>query len=109
MNRGKGSGGGQLPACLVRKAGHSGYSNNSGRVIWVVGNSGIKNYYPIFAPKKHYLFGFGFYPIYQKLTKPTILEEFKYHFKAINNSPINHIMSLYQLSSEHKSTLIHTK
>jgi hypothetical protein len=36
------------------KAGHSGYPKNSGRVIRVVGNSGIKNCYPIFVLKKHY-------------------------------------------------------
>jgi hypothetical protein len=36
------------------KGGHSGYPKNSGRVIRVVGNSGIKNCYPIFAPKKYY-------------------------------------------------------
>jgi hypothetical protein len=36
------------------KAGHSGYPKNSGRVIRVVRNSGIKNCYPIFVPKKHY-------------------------------------------------------
>jgi hypothetical protein len=38
----------------TNKARHSGYPKNSGRVIRVVGNSGIENYYPIFAPKKHY-------------------------------------------------------
>jgi hypothetical protein len=39
----------------VAKAGHSGYPKNSGRVIRVVGNSGIKNCYPIFfVLKKHY-------------------------------------------------------
>jgi hypothetical protein len=42
-------------SCLVRKAGHSGYSKNSGRVIRVAGNSDIKNCYPNFASKKHYL------------------------------------------------------
>jgi hypothetical protein len=36
------------------KGGHSGYPKNAGRVIRVVGNSGIKNCYPIFAPKKYY-------------------------------------------------------
>jgi hypothetical protein len=39
---------------LSRKAGHSGYPKISGRVIRVVGNSGIENCYPIFALKKHY-------------------------------------------------------
>jgi hypothetical protein len=36
----------------VAKAGHSGYLKNLGRVIRVVRNSGIKNYYPIFFPEK---------------------------------------------------------
>jgi hypothetical protein len=36
------------------KAGHSGYPKNLGQVIRVVENSGIKNCYLIFIPKKNY-------------------------------------------------------
>jgi hypothetical protein len=39
---------------IESKTGHSGYPKILGRVIRVVGNSGIENCYPIFAPKKHY-------------------------------------------------------
>jgi hypothetical protein len=43
-----------LCTSLTHKAGHSGYPKNLGRVIRVVENLGIKNCYPIFAPKKQY-------------------------------------------------------
>ena len=36
------------------KPGRSGYPIFSGRVIWVIQNSGNENCYPILPPKKHY-------------------------------------------------------
>jgi hypothetical protein len=39
---------------VLPKATHSGYPKNSGRVIRVVRNSGIKNCYLFFVLKKHY-------------------------------------------------------
>jgi hypothetical protein len=55
-------------AHVVRiRGGCSGYPISSGRVIWVLRNSGNENHYPISAPEKHYpqirvpaKIGFGF-------------------------------------------------
>jgi hypothetical protein len=44
----------QKGSTILPKARHSGYLKISGRVIRVLGNSGIEKCYPIFAPKKHY-------------------------------------------------------
>jgi hypothetical protein len=58
--------------------GRLGYPKSSGRVIWVLKNSGIENCYPIRDKKKtipaisgtrNFGFGFGYYPIYPKYIK----------------------------------------
>jgi hypothetical protein len=83
-------------------------------------NRVVGNCYPIFVPKKHYPkirvpdnSGSGFTDI-PEINKTNHFGRIQIPFKAINNSPINRIISSYQLStdqlsSEHKSRLIHTK
>jgi hypothetical protein len=107
----------QFNACLLSKAGHSGYPKNSGQVIRILKIA------TRFLPQKSITRNFG-YPIIQvrvwvlpdipEIDKTNHFGRIQIPFKTINNSPINHIISSYQLStdqlsSEHKSTLIHTK